>query len=82
MPRNPGLGRGIPLGFFRPANDRAEENWRYDRQAPVLIRRCALIRGAVVEAVGDAFAFREVDSVQLRGTSQPIKLYTFDTTAP
>lgn len=41
-----------------------------------------LISGAVVEAVGDAFAFREVDSVQLRGTSQPIKLYTFDTTAP
>ncbi len=36
-----GLGGGIPLGCFRPANDKAEENWRYDRQAPVLIRRCA-----------------------------------------
>ena len=39
--RNPVLRGGIPLGFFRPANDKAEENWRYDRQAPVLIRRCA-----------------------------------------
>jgi adenylate cyclase len=36
---------------------------------------------AVVEAVGDAFKFREVDSVQLRGLSKPMKLYTFDTSA-
>ncbi len=36
---------------------------------------------AVVDAVGDCFKFREVDAVQLRGTSQSMKLYTFDTTS-
>ena len=39
-PRNPGYSGAIPLGFFRPANDRAEENCYSDRQADVLIRRC------------------------------------------
>lgn len=33
---------------------------------------------AVVDAAGDCFKFREIDAVQLRGTSHLIKLYTFD----
>jgi adenylate cyclase len=36
---------------------------------------------AVVDAVGDCFKFREVDAVQLRGTSNSMKLYTFDTSS-
>jgi adenylate cyclase len=40
-----------------------------------------LASAAVVEAAKECFKFREVDSVQLRGTSQPIKLFTFDTSA-
>ena len=37
-----------------------------------------LASGAVVEAAKECFKFREVDSVQLRGVSQTMKLYTFD----
>lgn len=40
-----------------------------------------LASAAVVESASDCFKFREVDSVQLRGISQPIKLYTFDNSA-
>ena len=36
---------------------------------------------AVVDAVGDCFKFLEVDAVQLRGTSNSMKLYTFDTSS-